>query len=369
MGNLAERASSLDGYKMSVEGKFIKLADGLEPQSTKKETRRTQFSLLENWTKDNDLARNKTFVLGSQGMVSGDHDKGLFSTVLAAYNNHWVLKTRPEDWWTAISQIIATRIDKHAKEPAVRNFFVSHEGKKQLTVNVGPSIYGVDYDRFFQAMVSQITHNINKPEYTSLMKADFSQSTSVDRIVNNIMLMYSFKEFFEYRMMLGCGIPGVVMLGSEDDWLRLLEKLVKVKKLLKPLEDVLQLKDWFKSSQAVLKNLLETYRGNPDKDWWSRIVVEEPFGSGAQTQLSGWFVTNFLGMSFAEWRDIPSGINVVPLTITDGGTEEQSALVAGVTGYTITEEEITDPDSKVTFPSVQSALGWGLLLEPDSKFK
>ena len=74
-------------------------------------------------------------------------------------------------------------------------------------------------------------------------------------------------------------------------------------------------------------------------------------------------------MSFAEWKDIPSGINVVPLTITDGCYEEQSALLAGVTGYTITEEEITDPDSKVTFPSVQSVLGWGLLLEPDSKFK
>ena len=141
---------------------------------------------------------------------------------------------------------------------------------------------GVDYNWFFQAMISQITHNINKPEYTSLMKADFSQSTSVDRIVNNIMLMYSFKEYFEYRMMLMCGIPGVVMLGSEDDWLSLLEKLVKVEELLKPLEDVLQLGDWFKSSQAVLQNLLETYRGNPDKDWWSRIVVEEPFGSGAR---------------------------------------------------------------------------------------
>ena len=65
-------------------------------------------------------------------------------------------------------------------------------------------------------------------------------------------------------------------------------------------------------------------------------------------------------------EDIPSGINVVPLTITDGGTEEQSALVAGVTGYTVTEEELTDPDSKVSFPSVQSVLGWGLLLEQNS---
>ena len=74
-------------------------------------------------------------------------------------------------------------------------------------------------------------------------------------------------------------------------------------------------------------------------------------------------------MRYPELEDIPSGINVVPLTITDGGTEEQSALVAGVTGYTITEEEITDPDSKVTYPSVQSILGWGLLLEPNSIFK
>ena len=62
-------------------------------------------------------------------------------------------------------------------------------------------------------------------------------------------------------------------------------------------------------------------------------------------------------------EDIPSGINVVPLTITNGDYEEQSALVAGVTGYAITEEELTDPESKVTFPSVQS------VLEPNSKFK
>ena len=187
---------------------------------------------------------------------------------------HWALKTRPEDWWTAITQIIATRIDKHA--PSLQS------GKKKLTVEVGPSIYGVDYDCFFQAMISQITENINKPEYTSLMKADFSGSTSVDRIVNNIMLMYSFKEYFEYKMMLGCGIPGVVMLGSEDDWSNLVGKLAKVEALLKPLEKVLQMGDWLKSSQSVLRNLLETYRGNPDKDWWSRIMDTRPFGSGGR---------------------------------------------------------------------------------------
>ena len=85
-----------------------------------------------------------------------------------------------------------------------------------------------------------------------------------------------------------------------------------------------------------------------------------------ETQLSGWFVADFLGIRYAELEDIPSGVNIVPLTITDGGTEEQSALVAGVTGYIITEEEISD--SKLTYPSVQSVLGWGLLLDQNSKF-
>ena len=80
-------------------------------------------------------------------------------------------------------------------------------------------------------------------------------------------------------------------------------------------------------------------------------------------------MTDFLGLNnYSNLRNIPSGLNVVPLTITDGCNEEVSALVAGVTGYNLTEEEITDPDSQVTFPSVQSVLGWGLLLDPNSKF-
>ena len=80
-------------------------------------------------------------------------------------------------------------------------------------------------------------------------------------------------------------------------------------------------------------------------------------------------MADFLGIRYPKLEDIPSGINVVPLTICGMAGEEESALVAGVTGYTITEEEITDPDSNVTFPSVQSVLGWGLLLDPNSKFR
>ena len=122
--------------------------------------------------------------------------------------------------------------------------------------------------------------------------------------------------------------------------------------------------EWFSSSKDVLKNLLETFRGNPDKDWRSRIVTSQRFGSGGQTELTGWFVREFLGFRDGDFKQ--SGVNVVPITITNVVTKEEAALVAGVTGYAITEGEVTD--GNVAFPAVQSVLGWGLLMDPNSKF-
>ena len=360
--------------KYATPGVYIHLADNLKPKENTEKTfwggqrGEKQSELLEQWTRDNEVARDKRFKLGSDETVQtvqGRGDKGFFSTVKAAYNNHWVLKTRPEDWWISISQTIATKIDKHAKNPLVRQFFVSHEGKKKLTVEMGPSVHGINNEEFFQEMISQISSNINMPDYTTAMASDFSQSSPVDRIVNSIMLMFSFKEYFEYKTELGCGIPGVIMLGSEEDWKSLIDKLEQVEDLLKPIDQVLQMAKWFASSKAILKNLLETFRGNPDKDWWGRIMTVEYFGSGLHTMLTGWFVQDFLGFHNEYFEQ--SGVNVVPITLIDGLTkeEEEAALVAGVTGFTITEGEVTD--GNVTFPTVQSALGWGLLMDPNSK--
>ena len=89
-----------------------------------------------------------------------------------------------------------------------------------------------------------------------------------------------------------------------------------------------------------------------------------------ETTFSGWFITAFLGVRSGDLKNIPSGLNVVPLTICSPGcgTQEQSALVAGVTGYTVTEWEVTDPLTNTRYPSVQPAHGWGLLMKADSVF-
>ena len=97
---------------------------------------------------------------------------------------------------------MALAVDKYADHPSVKSFFVSHEGKKTLSVEDGtPSIHDVDYEWFFKEMSNKISENINKPEYTQIMDTDFSTSSPVHKIANQIMLMYSFQKYFEYEMM------------------------------------------------------------------------------------------------------------------------------------------------------------------------
>ena len=88
------------------------------------------------------------------------------------------------------------------------------------------------------------------------------------------------------------------------------------------------------------------------------------FTGHSGTFLTGWFVTKFLAVRGRELSDVPSGVNVVPLTLVSDGYEEEAALAAGFTGYKVRPEEVTE--NGVTFPSVQAVTGWALLMDPNS---
>ena len=61
---------------------------------------------------------------------------------------------------------------------------------------------------------------------------------------------------------------------------------------------------------------------------------------------------------------------MVPLTIIEpDGYEEEADIVAGVTGYDVTQDGTEVGDSKTKYPVVKTVHGWGLLLKPDSKFR
>lgn len=159
-----------------------------------------------------------------------------------------------------------------------------------------------------------------------------------------------------------CGIPAIEMLGTENDWLRLGEKLEALKQILKPIQnDIGLLDEWLSHAQKVFKKLLKTYQGNPGKRWWDKIIhYEGSRGSGKVAGYTGW-LTEFLEGSSKRIppQNFTSGLVTVPLKIQTPGAEDTAALVTGMLGCVFHEEDV---------PVVQPYQGWSLLLPQDSPF-
>ena len=120
------------------------------------------------------------------------------------------------------------------------------------------------------------------PEFVDGMTADFGTTTPVQKIISQITLAYSVNQYFDYVMLLGCGIPAVEMLGSEEDWKKLTSKLKVLRTLLEPTENDLGLpSEWWDLVEKVFWKLLATYQEKPDKKWWSHIMdYETAYSSG-----------------------------------------------------------------------------------------
>ena len=48
--------------------------------------------------------------MGSKEEVYYDEDFGLFSAIVACYNNHWALRTSVDDWWNVVVRTVAQEV-------------------------------------------------------------------------------------------------------------------------------------------------------------------------------------------------------------------------------------------------------------------
>ena len=312
---------------------------------------------------------NKIPILGSKDskVREGAGDFGFFTAVYECYNNHWALRTIPDDWWFTVIRTVALAIDENARDPRVRKFFVNHDGKKELRVNVPPGTipHNVDYSSFFNQMANLIRENTNVKGYVDTIRSDFSTSTEVHKIISEITVMSSTQEFFDFTGGTFCGIPHVEMHGELKDWQNLKAKVFKLKQILADIEQYIGLTGYFDNVGDICDNLIETYTGsslNTTSDWWSRIFSQEiQYGSGGGTSYNGWFIEKLLNLrGVMSFGAVPSGLVTVPMKLKELSHEENSTLVAGIAGINI--------DESGNIPIVQAKHGWALFVEPDSKY-
>ena len=153
----------------------------------------------------------------------------------------------------------------------VRKFFVNHEGKEPIKIEIG-SIADLGASWLYEAFSENIRQRIKTPGYVDAMEANFS-TTGPDQLVSSrVMIMSSLEKYFEYKVELLCGIPGVEMTGTLEDWEVMLQKFRDLENLLAPILEEIDLQYWCSDTDTMLGKLIDTFKGNPDRDWWGHIT-------------------------------------------------------------------------------------------------
>ena len=60
------------------------------------------------------MSKQVVTAVGSEEKIYSIGDCGLFAAVLTAYNNHWKLRTSPDDWWFCVIRRVSCAIDENA---------------------------------------------------------------------------------------------------------------------------------------------------------------------------------------------------------------------------------------------------------------
>ena len=216
-----------------------------------------------------------------------------------AHCNHYPIKIKPDDIWLLIIQAFANHIDLNFSR--LKKYFVNFEEKKELIVKYPLSdikeINKEILEDFSKQIVEQITNYIGK-ELINILSPNFTTTTYDSKIICQISIMGAFKHYFDYGMMIcGCGVPYVVLDGTTEDYKKIIDKAVYLKKY--------EFGWYIDRIIPHLEKMVEAKEGKMDKEYFKNMIqkkelIEVKYGASGIKKgeyqvnvLSGWFLQFF----------------------------------------------------------------------------
>lgn len=297
-------------------------------------------------------------------------EHGLGGAVRFAFDNHFVLELSPDDLLLAIAIQVSRIVNRDPEKYRAR--FVDFEGKKRLTVMVDDIR---EIDRFIASIHAQIKNNV-KGELPDALAQRFSTTTWVNGLVSRAVVMATFQNYFEYRLTIVCGIPGITLRGTHADWVALLDTVRKISEMIP------EHGSWFDIIIMILNGIVNTsaLREGCDTqpseeltEFWRNIFWRKPqYGCGVMDDtFHGWILDfDAFSESGEYWPEDHSwgkekftvGAATIPFDIEESG---KGVLVAGFMGQVIDDANRTVRAAVGTF-ALQYASDEG---EPEIEIK
>ncbi|MBS1955511.1 MAG: DUF4419 domain-containing protein [Cyanobacteria bacterium SZAS-4] len=306
-------------------------------------------------------------------VVANTQYHALIGAVHIAFAEHRPLVLSPDAIWITILQGLAMHVHIYAEE--LRSTFVSHDGRKPIVVD--SNIDTDSPESAWEWVINEFAERLGDQVVgSSTLVSDFSTTGVVEKLVSQVCLLDVFESYFEYILYSGCGFPEITLTGSEDDWMRLRQKI----ELLQPFKVDL----WLPHLREIADHFCMAMRGEADISYWQDMYKQtNNYGYDLvngwilklipylQNQVTGtWDVLNPLlcdperypaSLYGAKTDQLPSGMSVVPLTVIDKRTmlKRRMEIIGGFVGIE------QDPD---TF-AVQPKIGWAIRKAKDSKWQ
>lgn len=261
-----------------------------------------------------------------QKLVEGGDFHPLIAAAAVAYKQHFPLTLSPDMLWLTILQGVAQHV---ANQPeAFRSRLVSHQTKIELVVDT--SLNGLP-ETNTQMLVpcSAFAEAISKhvpQEKRFLLNAEFSTTTDLERIAGAMVVMETYRPYFDYVFRIVCGIPSVTLEGTTADW----ELLASKVQLLH--ESDLELTWWTTHLQPLCDQFVRASRGDVDQGHWKNLCkLVERYGAD---DLNGWLL-KFIPYVRKDRNELPTHRNpVLNLTSFDNQLNETSDTQFLITGCT-----------------------------------
>ena len=182
-----------------------------------------------------------------------------------------------------IAQGFGAHVNANAEK--LRHLFVKHEGKEEIRVQRDTFVKGSPdnpWSEVFSEFSAQIRSHIGEKTH-DLLVPSFTTTGPVEKAASEIVLMNTFKEYFDLMVETECGIPKITLKGTTEDWKQLRERALGLAQF--------ELEWWIDALKVILDRFVEAAEGNVNKQFWSTIYKKINKSGGPF--ISGWIVTLF----------------------------------------------------------------------------
>ena len=199
----------------------------------------------------------------------------LVGAVHLAFSEHRPLILSPDVVWLTIAQGVAHHVNSHAE--TLRGDLVRHRGKKAIEVEIAQSPRTIDH---WASLLDSFSAQLEQrhAELSSLMLCDFSTTTPGERLASQVVLMDTFKRYYDYVAVCICGIPEVTLEGTVADWQEIERRVAELPRW--------GLGFWTEHLAPICAQFTRARGGDIDREHWQAIYkLRDAYGAQL---VNGW---------------------------------------------------------------------------------